>query len=137
MPWMSLEELLLVQTGSDSYNQRQRRAIFYAQSWLLVHYLMSKQKLPRPVQLFAIDANQTDYLLRRRLSRRSACPPDEFEKSLRDYFQGQALSDIQKDATARCWTIPVFLLIRSISRPQNAAGCGSARALARLSASKQ
>ena len=45
MPWMNPEELFLVQTDSDTYNVRKRRAIFYAESWLVVHYLMSKQRM--------------------------------------------------------------------------------------------
>jgi tetratricopeptide (TPR) repeat protein len=88
MPWMSLEELLLVQTNSDSYNQRQGRAIFYAQSWLLVHYLMSKQRLPdlfNYLQLTQIkqvpvtDAIQEAF----------GTTADDFEKALHDYAKGQ------------------------------------------------
>ena len=93
MPWMSLEELLLVQTGSASYNQRQRRAIFYAQSWLLVHYLMSKQKLPdlfNYLQLTQI--KQTP--ITEAIEQAFGMSPDEFEKNLHDYFKG-ALS-VQK-----------------------------------------
>ncbi len=87
MPWMNLEELLLVQTGSDSYNQRQRRAIFYAQSWLLVHYLMSKQKLPdlfNYLQLTQIKQTPVTEAIEQAFG----MSPDEFEKNLREYFKG-------------------------------------------------
>jgi Tfp pilus assembly protein PilF len=87
MPWMNLEELLLVQTSSDSYNQRQRRAIFYAQSWLLVHYLMSKQKLPdlfNYLQLTQIKQTPVTEAIEQAFG----MSPDEFQKSLRDYFKG-------------------------------------------------
>jgi tetratricopeptide (TPR) repeat protein len=87
MPWMNLEELLLVQTSSDSYNQRQRRAIFYAQSWLLVHYLMSKQKLPdlfNYLQLTQIKQTPVTEAIEQAFG----MSPDEFQKNLRDYFKG-------------------------------------------------
>ncbi|MCB1033707.1 MAG: hypothetical protein KDD47_07730 [Acidobacteria bacterium] len=37
---MPLRELLAVGPGSELYNESSRRGVFYAQSWLLVHYLM-------------------------------------------------------------------------------------------------
>jgi len=86
MQWMNLEELLLVQTGSDSYNQRQRRAIFYAQSWLLVHYLMSKQRLPdlfNYLQLTQIkQVPVTDAI-----QQAFGMSTDDFDKQLHDYFK--------------------------------------------------
>jgi hypothetical protein len=87
MPWMNLEELLLVQTSSDLYNQRQGRAIFYAQSWLLVHYLMSKQRLPdlfNYLQLTQIKQVPVTDAIQQAFS----MTPDEFEKTLREYAKG-------------------------------------------------
>jgi tetratricopeptide (TPR) repeat protein len=40
---MRLDELLNVQHDSPHYNEGERRSIFYAQSWALVHYLLSGQ----------------------------------------------------------------------------------------------
>jgi len=37
---MPLQELLEVEHDSPAYNERERQGIFYAQSWLLTHYLM-------------------------------------------------------------------------------------------------
>jgi tetratricopeptide (TPR) repeat protein len=39
-PMMPLQELLEVTHDSPAYNERERQGIFYAQSWLLTHYLM-------------------------------------------------------------------------------------------------
>ncbi len=87
MPWMNLEELLLVQTSSDLYNQRQGRAIFYAQSWLLVHYLMSKQRLPdlfNYLQLTQIKQVPVNDAIQQAFNMTA----DEFEKTLREYAKG-------------------------------------------------
>ena len=39
-PLMPLRELFAVTNGSPEYNERDRQGIFYAESWLLTHYLM-------------------------------------------------------------------------------------------------
>jgi tetratricopeptide (TPR) repeat protein len=39
-PMMPLQELLEVTHDSPAYNERERQGVFYAQSWLLTHYLM-------------------------------------------------------------------------------------------------
>jgi tetratricopeptide (TPR) repeat protein len=39
-PLMSLQELFAVTHGSPGYNERDRQGMFYAESWLLTHYLM-------------------------------------------------------------------------------------------------
>lgn len=39
-PLMPLDELFAVTHDSPSYNERERQGIFYAESWLLTHYLM-------------------------------------------------------------------------------------------------
>ncbi|HVV02083.1 MAG TPA: tetratricopeptide repeat protein [Verrucomicrobiae bacterium] len=38
--WMPLAELFKVTVKSPAYNERDRQGIFYAESWLLTHYLM-------------------------------------------------------------------------------------------------
>jgi tetratricopeptide (TPR) repeat protein len=39
-PLMPLHELFAVTHGSPEYNERDRQGVFYAESWLLTHYLM-------------------------------------------------------------------------------------------------
>jgi hypothetical protein len=38
--WLSLDELRTVTPDSKLYNEAERRSVFYAQSWALVHYLL-------------------------------------------------------------------------------------------------
>lgn len=39
-PMLPLHELFQVTTESPAYNERERQGVFYAESWLLTHYLM-------------------------------------------------------------------------------------------------
>ena len=40
-PLMPLAELFSVNRDSDQYNERERQGMFYAESWLLTHFLMA------------------------------------------------------------------------------------------------
>src|SRR5207237_1324438 len=39
-PFLPLRDLFAVSRESPEYNERDRQGVFYAESWLLVHYLM-------------------------------------------------------------------------------------------------
>jgi tetratricopeptide (TPR) repeat protein len=57
--WMPLSELFRVSPGSAVYNESgDRRSLFYAESWVLVHYIFDKQKLPETSQYFDMVENQ-------------------------------------------------------------------------------
>ncbi len=56
--WIPLAELLQVQPDSKTYNLSDRRSLFYAQCWVLVHYLFDTQKLPQAGQYFGLVENQ-------------------------------------------------------------------------------
>lgn len=43
--WMPITALFSVQHDSDAYNESDQRSIFYAESWLAVHYLLSNNRL--------------------------------------------------------------------------------------------
>ena len=56
--WIPLGELLQVQPDSKVYNLSDRRGLFYAESWVLVHYLFDMQKLPAAGQYFGLVEGQ-------------------------------------------------------------------------------
>src|SRR5688572_14216341 len=52
--WMPLPELFAVTQESREYNEGDRRSIFYAQSWLVVHYFFDMKKLPAVSRYFGL-----------------------------------------------------------------------------------
>jgi tetratricopeptide (TPR) repeat protein len=77
-PLMPLRELFAVTNGSPEYNERDRQGIFYAESWLLTHYLMMGDNAvlkPRFGQLTA-------------LLRQGQLPEQAFTNALRITLQG-------------------------------------------------
>jgi Flp pilus assembly protein TadD len=56
---MSLVDLFSVGRDSPAYNESgSKRSMFYAQSWLVVHYLIDMKKLPQAGQYFDLVQNQ-------------------------------------------------------------------------------
>ena len=56
--WIPLAEVLQVQPDSKTYNLRDRRSLFYAESWVLVHYLFDMQKMPAAGEYFGLVEGQ-------------------------------------------------------------------------------
>jgi tetratricopeptide (TPR) repeat protein len=85
--FLPLRQLLEINNGSADYNERDKKGVFYAESWALVHYLMlgkNGQRHPQLIQFLGLlgkglapgeafqQAFQTDYAT--------------IEKELRDYI---------------------------------------------------
>ncbi|HEV2392389.1 MAG TPA: tetratricopeptide repeat protein [Verrucomicrobiae bacterium] len=86
-PLMSLEKLFAVNHDSPEYNEREKQGMFYAESWLLTHYLMIGDK----------GAHRTRFGALTRLLAAGEAPKAAFvnalgsplpvmEKALRDYL---------------------------------------------------
>jgi tetratricopeptide (TPR) repeat protein len=57
--WMPLTDLFRVTPGSRVYNESSdHRSLFYAESWVVVHYIFDRQKLPQTAQYFDLVENQ-------------------------------------------------------------------------------
>ncbi|HET9698033.1 MAG TPA: tetratricopeptide repeat protein [Terriglobales bacterium] len=86
--WMPIVALFSVQHNSAEYNERDKNTILYAQSWLVVHYLMTNQKVmeaAKYLQMTQIEKKPVDEAIRVAFG----VEPAAFEKQLRDYFYGQ------------------------------------------------
>jgi tetratricopeptide (TPR) repeat protein len=51
--WMHIADLLSVGHDSQTYNEGDRRSMFYAESWLLVHYLYDTGQIPKLSNYFS------------------------------------------------------------------------------------
>jgi tetratricopeptide (TPR) repeat protein len=88
--WMKCTDLFSVQHNSSDYNEGDRRNLFYAQSWLTIHYVMSQKKLPQVTEYL----NQViNYHLpvEEAMQKGFGMTPAQFDKALRDYFTGRSL----------------------------------------------
>jgi tetratricopeptide (TPR) repeat protein len=85
--WMPILDLLSTEQNSATYNERDKNSLFYAQSWVTVHYIMSNQKLPevaKYLQLTQIEHKPVAESLKQAFG----MEPAAFEKAVHDYFNG-------------------------------------------------
>jgi tetratricopeptide (TPR) repeat protein len=85
--WMPVLDLLSTEQNSPTYNERDKNSLFYAQSWVTVHYIMSNQKLTevaKYLQLTQIEHKPIPESLKQAFG----MEPSAFEKAVHDYFNG-------------------------------------------------
>jgi len=51
--WLRIPDLFAVRHNSRTYNEGDRRSVFYAESWLLVHYLYATKQIPKLSNYFS------------------------------------------------------------------------------------
>ncbi len=56
--WLALPDLLTMKHDTSSYNEGTHHTLFYAQSWIMVHYLLHEKKLPETGTYFDLVENQ-------------------------------------------------------------------------------
>jgi hypothetical protein len=83
--WMSLEELFAVTQQSRDYNEGDRRSIFYAQSWLVVHYLFDMKKMAETSRFFGMVLKE-NVPIPQAIQQAFGVPARDIERDLKDYF---------------------------------------------------
>ena len=56
--WLALPDLLTMKHDTSSYTESTHNTLFYAQSWMMVHYLLHEKKLPETGTYFELVENQ-------------------------------------------------------------------------------
>lgn len=86
--WMKTADLLNVGHQSSEYNEGTRRHVFYAQSWLMVHYLITKKKA-QEADLYLDLTEQQHVPSREAFKKAFGMTTEEFDGFLQKYFHGQ------------------------------------------------
>src|SRR6202007_386532 len=56
--WLALPDLLTMKHDTTTYSEGTHHTLFYAQSWMMVHYLLHEKKLPETGTYFELVENQ-------------------------------------------------------------------------------
>src|SRR5258708_26205657 len=56
--WLALPDLLTMKHDTSSYTESTHNTLFYAQSWMVVHYLLHEKKMPETGIYFGLVQNQ-------------------------------------------------------------------------------
>ncbi len=96
--WLKTVELFSVQHNSKEYNEQDRRSIFYAQSWLTVHYIMEKH-LGKQLDAY-LNLARTGTPVADAISKGFGMEPAKLDKALQDYFRGGQMQYVRLPAPA-------------------------------------
>jgi hypothetical protein len=96
--WLSLPDLFTMKHDTSSRNEGNRHTLYYAESWIVMHYLLHEQKLPETGAYFDLVLNQhvpVEDAIQKAYGMNSA----QLEQAVKDYFHGQTVLLAAVDVT--------------------------------------
>jgi tetratricopeptide (TPR) repeat protein len=88
--WLKITDLFSVTHDSQIYNRDDRRSVFYAQSWLTVHFLMAKNMM-KQVSAYVQMTEDQHVPVPEAIRRSFGMEPEALQKAIENYFRGQTL----------------------------------------------
>jgi tetratricopeptide (TPR) repeat protein len=86
--WISLPDLFTMKHDTLSYREGTHHTLYYAESWMVMHYLLHEKKLPETGAYFNLVLNQhvpVEDAIHQAYGMTSA----QLEQTVKDYFHGQ------------------------------------------------
>jgi len=95
--WLSLPDLFTLKHDTSARNEGSHSVLYYAQSWIVMHYLLHEKKLPETGTYFDLALNQ-HIPVEDAITRAYGMSSVELEKEIKKYFQSQPGFQIAVDA---------------------------------------
>jgi len=83
--WLALPDLLTMKHDTASFNEGTHHTLFYAQSWMMMHYLLHEKKLPETGTYFDLVENQ-HVPVEEAIQKAYGVTPAQFDQAVKDYF---------------------------------------------------
>ncbi len=86
--WISIPDLFAMKHDASTNNEGTRHTLYYAESWMVMHYLLHQQKLPETGTYFGLVLNQhvpVEDAIQQAYDMTSV----QFEQAVKDYFHSQ------------------------------------------------
>ena len=83
--WLSLPDLFGMKHDTASFNEGTHHTLYYAESWMVMHYLLHEKKLPETGEYFNLVLNQ-HMLVEDAIQKAFGMSSDDLEKAVKDYF---------------------------------------------------
>ena len=86
--WLSLPDLFTLKHDTSTRNEGSHNVLYYAESWIVMHYLLHEKKLPETGEFFNLALNQhlpVEDAIKQAYGMSSA----ELEQAIKKYFQSQ------------------------------------------------
>lgn len=95
--WLSVPDLFGMKHDTSGYNEGTHRTLFYAQSWMVMHYLLNKDKLAETGKYFELVENEK-VPIDEAIQQAYGMSPAQFDKAVKDYFH--SLTQLFQDVDA-------------------------------------
>src|SRR5579871_382513 len=83
--WLALPDLLTMKHDTSDYNEPTHHTLFYAQSWMTVHYLLHEKKLPETGNYFNLVLIQ-HLPVEEAIQKAFGETPAQLDQAIKDYF---------------------------------------------------
>ena len=84
--WLKMEDLLTMKLVTPEFDEGTHHSLFYAQSWIVMHYLISKKMLPQAGMYLGLVQLQ-NLPIPQAFQQAFGMTPDQFEQAVKDYFK--------------------------------------------------
>jgi tetratricopeptide (TPR) repeat protein len=95
--WLSMADLFTMKHDTASFHEGTHNTLYYAQSWMVMHYLLHEKKLPETGAYFGLVLNQhipVEEAIQKAYGMSSA----QLEQAVKDYFHAQTVLFTALDA---------------------------------------
>jgi hypothetical protein len=103
--WLALPDLFTLKHDTSTYTEGTHHTLFYAQSWMTMHYLLHEKKLPETGTYFDLVENQhvpVDEAIRKAYG----VTPAQFDQAVKDYFHSLTPLFVALDASKQPDSLP-------------------------------
>jgi len=96
--WLALPDLLTTKPDNANYAESTHHTLFYAQSWMTMHYLLHEKKLPETGTYFDLVENQ-HVPVEQAVQKAYGMAPAQFDQEVKNYFHSLAPLFLALDAS--------------------------------------
>src|SRR5713226_2329282 len=87
--WLALPDLFAMKHNTFGHQEGSHHTLFYAQSWMVMHYLLNKNKLPETGTYFELVQNQK-LPVEQAIQQAYGMTVAQFDQAVKDYFHSLA-----------------------------------------------
>src|SRR5258708_4974834 len=95
--WLSIPDLFTMKHDTSTYNEGTHRTLFYAESWMVMHYLLHQKKLPETGAYFDLVLNQK-VPVEEAIQKAYGVSQQQLEQAVKDYLHSQIALSTALDA---------------------------------------
>ncbi len=101
--WLPLPDLFTLKHDPSTLNKGEHHVMFYAQSWIVMHYLIHEKKLPETGAYFGLVLNQ-HVAVEDAIQKAYGMTSAQMEQAVKDYFKSQTSLFLAVDAARQTTT---------------------------------